>query len=122
VILKTVECRYLVKGKRKPAKEFIDSLDFWTQRKFFDKKDILEEFGHRLPEPHAKYLKDGIFELRFSGKEGKIRVLYFFFHADTAIFTNGFIKKTKKIPKQQLELAVKARKSFLEKYGKGGMG
>ena len=40
------------------------------------RKYLLEEFGHKLPEPHAKYLKDGIFELRFSGKEGKIRVLY----------------------------------------------
>lgn len=120
--MKVVECSYLVKGKRKPAKEFIDSLDLWTQRKFFDKKDLLEEFGHRLPEPHAKYLTDGIFELRFSGKEGKIRVLYFFFHKNKAIFTNGFIKKTQKTPKQQLRLAIKDRKSFLEKYEKGGAG
>jgi len=119
--LKIVECCYLVKGKRKPAKEFIYSLGFWTQRKFFDKKDLLEEFGHKLPEPHAKYLKDGIFELRFSGKEGKIRVLYFFFHENKAIFTNGFIKKTQKTPKQQLKLAIKDKKNFLEKYTKGGL-
>ena len=119
--MKIVECCYLVKGKRKPAKKFIDSLDFWTQRKFLDKKYLLEEFGHKLPEPHAKYLKDGIFELRFSGKEGKIRVLYFFFHGNKAIFTNGFIKKTQKIPRQQLKLAIKDKKSFLEKYTKGGL-
>lgn len=119
--MKAVETSYLVKGKRKPAKEFIDSLDIWTQRKFFVKKELLEAFGHKLPEPHAKYLKDGIFELRFSGKEGKIRVLYFFFHEDKAIFTNGFIKKTQKIPKKQLKIAIKDRKSFLEKYEKGGL-
>lgn len=112
--MKAVECSYLVKGKRKPAKEFIDSLDFWTQRRFFDKKDLLEEFGHKLPEPHAKYLKDGIFELRFSGKEGKIRILYFFFHKNTAVFTDGFIKKTQKIPKRLLKVAIKDRKKFLE--------
>ncbi len=86
----------------------------WTQRKFFDKKDLLEEFGHKLPEPHAKYLKDGIFELRFSGREGKIRVLYFFFHKTKAIFINGFIKRTQKIPKQQLKLAIKDRNNFLK--------
>ncbi|NQU73886.1 MAG: type II toxin-antitoxin system RelE/ParE family toxin [Candidatus Omnitrophica bacterium] len=118
MILKTVECSYLVKGKRSPVKEFICSLDFWTRRKFLDKKDLLEEFGHKLPGPHAKYLKDGIFELRFSGKEGKIRVLYFFFHKNKAIFTNGFIKKTQKTPKQQLKLAIKDRNGFLEKYKK----
>ena len=109
-----MECLYLVKGKRKPAKEFIDSLDYWTQRKFFGKKELLEAYGHKLPQPHAKYIKDGIFELRLEGKEGQIRVLYFFFHQDKAIFTNGFIKKTKKTPKNPLEVAIRDRKMFLE--------
>ncbi len=113
-----MECNYLVKGGRKPAKEFIDSLDLWTQRRFFDKKDLLERFGHKLPEPHAKYLKDGVFELRFSGKEGKIRVLYFFFYKNKVIFTNGFIKKTQKTPKQILKIALKDRKKFLANYSK----
>jgi len=114
--LKRVECLYFKLGKRKPAQEFIDSLDYWTQRGFFNKKDLLEEFGHKLPGPHAKYIKDGIFELRFTGTEGRIRVLYFFYHQDKAILTNGFIKKTQKIPKGPLEIAVKYKKMFLEKY------
>jgi len=117
--LNITEFCYLTKGKRKPAKEFIESLDQWTQRKFFDKKELLEAFGHKLPEPHAKYLKDGIFELRFTGKEGRIRVLYFFFHANRAILTNGFVKKTGKTPNRQLETAIKDRKKFLECYKRG---
>ena len=111
--MKSIECLYLVKGKRKPAKEFIDSLDHWTQRRFFNKKELLEEFGHKLPYPHAKYIKDGIFELRFKGTEGAIRVLYFFFHQNNAILTNGFIKKTQKIPKQPLAIAIRDKKNFL---------
>ena len=112
--MKQVECYYLIKNKRQPAKEFINSLDYWTQRKFFSKRELLEAYGHKLPEPHAKYIKDGMFELRFKGKEGQIRVLYFFFHQDKAIFTNGFIKKTQKTPKHPLEIAIKDRKLFLK--------
>jgi phage-related protein len=114
--LKRVDCLYFKIGKRKPAEEFVNSLDYWTQRRFFSKKDLLEEFGHKLPEPHAKYIKEGIFELRFTGGEGRIRILYFFYHQDRVILTNGFIKKTQKIPRKPLETAIKYKRMFLEKY------
>jgi len=76
-------------------------------------KSLLEEFGHKLPQPHAKYLGDSIFELRFSGVEGSVRVLYFFFHQDKAILTNGFLKKNNRTPKREKELAIERRKTFL---------
>ncbi|HAJ56769.1 MAG TPA: type II toxin-antitoxin system RelE/ParE family toxin [Candidatus Omnitrophica bacterium] len=99
---------------KSPVRDFIDSLDGSSQRKFFFVKGLLEEFGHKLPQPHAKYAGNDIFELRFTGKEGGIRVLYFFFHQDKAIFTNGFIKKTDKLPPREKNLAVERRKSFLQ--------
>jgi len=100
-----------------PVEEFIDSLDYKTQRKFFFKKGLLEEFGPRLPYPHAKYIGDDIFELRFEGIEGAIRVLYFFFYKNEAIFTNGFIKKSNKTPIREKELAIVRRKQFLARRG-----
>lgn len=106
---------YLTESNKSPVKEFIDSLDFKSQRKFFFVKDLLEEFGHRLPTPHAKYIGNEIFELRFRGQEGHIRVLYFFFHQDKAIFTNAFVKKSKRIPREQKDLAIERRKSYLER-------
>ena len=106
---------YLTESNRSPVREFIDSLDFKTQRKFFFVRNLLEEFGHKLPAPHAKYIGDGIFELRFRGQEGHIRALYFFFQQDKAIFTNGFIKKSNRIPKRQRNLAIERRKSSLER-------
>ena len=106
---------YVTESDKSPVKDFIDSLDFKTQLKFFYVKALLEEFGHRLPEPHAKYIGDEIFELRFKGQEGHVRVLYFFFHQDKVIFTNGFIKKSNRIPKRQKALAVERKKAFLER-------
>ncbi len=109
-----VECfYYLTDSGRSPIREFVDSLDYKTQQKFFFVKALLEEFRHRLPQPHAKYIGEDIFELRFKGQEGTIRILYFFFHQDKAIFTNGFVKKTDKTPKNEKELAVRRRTEFL---------
>ena len=104
---------YITESGKSPVKEFIDSLDFKAQRKFFFIKELLEEFGHKLPFPHAKYIGDSIFELRFKGHEGALRVLYFFYHEDKAISTNGFIKKVNKTPKNEIAIAIARRKDFL---------
>ena len=106
---------YSTESGKLPVKEFVDSLDFKTQRKFFFVKALLEEFGHKLPQPHAKYIGNDIFELRFKGQEGAVRVLYFFFHQSKAVFTNGFIKKTDKTPKNEKELAVQRKMDFLSR-------
>ena len=106
---------YCTESGRAPVKDFIDSLDCKTQAKFFFVKELLEEFGNRLPQPHAKYIGDDIFELRFKGREGAVRILCFFFHGDRAILTNGFVKKTNKTPAREKETAVERRKMFLLK-------
>ncbi len=107
---------YTTESGKSPVEEFIDSLELKTQTKFFFKRGLLEEFGPRLPQPHAKYIGDEIYELRFEGREGAIRVLYFF-HKNEIIFTNGFKKKTYKIPQREKELAIERRKLFLTKRG-----
>ena len=106
---------YLKESGRSPVREFIDSLDFKTQRKFFFVKELLEEFGHKLPFPHAKYIGNNIFEIRFRGHEGQIRVLYFFYHQDKVIFTNGFIKKSGKAPRNEIETAIERRSKYLSR-------
>lgn len=108
---------FITESGRCPVEEFIDSLDNKTQAKFFFKKGLLEEFGPRLPYPHTKYLGNNIYELRFEAKEGAIRVLYFFFYKNEILFTNGFIKKSNRIPKREKQLAIERRKSFLSKRG-----
>lgn len=68
-----------------------------------------------MREPYSKNLDDGIFEIR--GKVGSdiSRVLYFFYYNGKIIMTNGFVKKTQKIPKAEIEKAKKYRKDYLER-------
>lgn len=107
-------------GGRVPAKEFIASLEPASRRKFFAVKTLLEEFGYALREPHVKYLGHKIFELRFTGQEGAIRVFYFFAEGDKVIFTNGFLKKTGQTPEKEFVFAIRKRADYLRRQ-EGGL-
>jgi len=56
---------------RRPVEKFIESLDVETQDKFVIKQQLLQDFGPQLRHPHTDHLGEGIFELRFKGKEGQ---------------------------------------------------
>jgi len=107
---------YVTDVGKAPVEEFIDGPHVRTRQKFFNVVHLLEEFGKRLPEPHAKYIGDEIYESRFSGIEGNVRILYFFFVDDKAVLTNGFVKKTSKVPVKEKEKAVERRKIYLERH------
>lgn len=103
---------FVTDSGRSPVKEFIQALDPRSQRKFFYVRALLDEFGPRLPMPHAKYIGDDIFELRFTGSEGNIRVLYFFVQSNNIIFLHGFIKKSKRIPRREKMVALERKQAF----------
>jgi len=98
-----------------PAEEFILSLDSKMQAKMFRELDLLETFGNQLREPHSKPLGDGIYEIRAKVASDITRVLYFFVVNKKIILTNGFVKKTQKTPDNEIALAQKYRKDYLER-------
>ncbi len=98
-----------------PAEEFILSLDSKMQAKMFRELDLLETFGNQLREPHSKPLGDGIYEIRAKVASDITRVLYFFVVNKKIILTNGFVKKTQKTPDNEIALAKKYRKDYLER-------
>ena len=101
-----------------PVEEFLKMLDVKMRAKLLGIIKILQEKGNRLREPYSKHLDDGIFELR--GKVGSdiSRVLYFFYYNKKIILTNGFIKKTQKTSKTEIDKAKKYRSDYLERIDK----
>lgn len=101
-----------------PVEKFLKMLDVKMRAKLLGIIKILQEKGNRLREPYSKHLDDGIFELR--GKVGSdiSRVLYFFYYNKKIILTNGFIKKTQKTPKTEIDKAKKYRSDYLERIDK----
>lgn len=117
--MKQFKCVYFeTDAGRIPVKGFIDSLHERTQQKFFNVVDMLAEYGKSLPKPHADGLGDDIYELRFIGIEGKIRVFYFFYDGSKIVLTNGFIKKTQKAPRKEIDTAKKRMKAYFERKKK----
>ncbi len=98
-----------------PVQEFLDSLDDKMAAKLYGMMDILSEYGNELRIPYSEHLDDGIFEVRAKLGSNITRVLYFFYVGKTIVMTNGFIKKTQKTPKSQIELAKKYRNIFMER-------
>ena len=113
--MKWTSVYYVSDSGRVPVKKFIDSLASRTQQKYFAVIGMLEKLGKNLPEPHAKSLGNGIYELRFKGQEGYIRILHFFYDGNKIILTNGFIKKSNKTPKKEMTLAEKRKEQYLNK-------
>lgn len=104
---------YVKRNGDNPVKEFIFSLDEKMQSKLVHLIEILEERGIQLREPYSKPIGNGIFELRYQSKNQPTRILYFFYHEGRIILTNGFIKKSRKTPRKEIDLALKYKKDFL---------
>ena len=98
-----------------PAKEFILSVDKKMRAKILKIIAMLQNNGTELRMPYSEYLEDGIFEIRAKVGTDISRVLYFFVVGHKIILTNGFIKKTQKTPKGEIEKAKQYRKDYLSR-------
>lgn len=98
-----------------PAKEFISNTDLKMKAKIARTISALQDNGPALREPYSKHLEDGIFELRAKVGTDITRVLYFFFIGKKIILTNGFVKKSSKTPKSEIEKAKIYREDYLNR-------
>ncbi|MEA3267253.1 MAG: type II toxin-antitoxin system RelE/ParE family toxin [Candidatus Fermentibacteria bacterium] len=76
--------------------------------------DLLIEFGSNLGLPHTRKIEKGLFELRVKGKEGIARVFFCTKIGKTIIMLHSFIKKSQKIPKREIEIAIRRKKEVLK--------
>ncbi len=76
--------------------------------------DMMLIHGSNLGLPHTKSLNDGLFELRIKGKEGISRVFYCTKVGKNIVMLHSFVKKSQKIPKNEIETARKRLKEVKE--------
>ena len=101
-----------------PVAEFLQSLDRPMHAKAMQAINLLQARGHLLRPPYSKELNDGIMELRISAGNNISRILYFFVIGNTAILTNGFIKKTMRTPPVEIERAKQYRQDYMRRNPK----
>jgi phage-related protein len=98
-----------------PVKEFLLSVDDKMRARMMRTIELLAKNGTALRVPYSEHIVDGIFELRAKVGSDISRVLYFFVIGKRIVLTNGFVKKTQKTPKNEIELAKKYRNEYLNR-------
>ena len=104
-------------------------------RKIFFYKDYFDEFYQKqrtkvknkiiwtfriieilptVPETYLKHIEgtDGLFEIRIQQGSDNFRILCFFDFGKLVVLANGFQKKTKKTPKNEIDKALKIKTEY----------
>jgi phage-related protein len=80
------------------------------QARYIGLTDRMLVVGANLGEPHTKAMGDGLFELRLMGAEGIARVMYCTLAGRRIVMLHGFIKKSRKTPRAEFEIAIQRMK------------
>lgn len=110
---------YTKKNGSSPVSDFLNRLPRKMLAKVVRDLELLSCYGNELKEPYTKSIDAGIFELRTRLADNQVRILYFFIDQHRIILTNGFIKKTQKTPRIEIELAKKYRNDYLSRSTHG---
>lgn len=79
--------------------------------RFVRVSQLIEEFGpFKVGMPHVKSLDNKFWEIRFSGRDGIGRGIYFVAASKRVVVLHVFIKKTQKTPARTLQTATKRAK------------
>ena len=99
---------------RSPVKEFLDSLPGKHAQKIAWVLRLVEEIDV-IPEQYFKKLvdTDDIWEVRVQVGSDAYRLLGFFAERTFVVLTNGFAKKTQKIPQTEIKIAEQRKREYL---------
>jgi phage-related protein len=96
--------------------EFLLALPPKLRAKTYREIELLQEHGIYLKEPYVKTIKGEqykeLYELRIKLGSDASRIFYFTYHKDTFVLLNGFLKKTNKTPRTELERAIRYKNDY----------
>lgn len=111
---KTTIYYYISPHGENPVKDFIDSLFPKQQVKILRIFQYIEEYGLEAVIPHIRKLSGTkLWEIRILGKDN-IRVVYIGIMKNNILVLNGFIKKSQKTPRKEVDLALLRYNNWLK--------
>jgi len=102
---------YASRRGNEPVREWLKGLDN-DVRKIIGQDISDAEYGWPVGMPLCRSLGHGLFEVRSNISGGRIARLIFAPTRSHMILLHGFIKKTQKTPKRDLDLALKRKKEI----------
>jgi len=108
---------YMDSRGREPVADFIDSLPVEVQAKILRLIDLLADYGVLLKEPYTRQIRGKLRELRITSKSGEVRVFYFAFAEKRMVLLHGFVKKARRTPIRDIEIAERRLDDFVDRQG-----
>jgi len=101
------------------VREFLDGLTATERAVVLRGFALLEEFGLAVGAPHVRAIRGyrKLWELRVRTQRGAIRVLYFAHTGRQFVVLHGFVKKSGKTPRRELEIAARRMQEVLKLEG-----
>lgn len=103
---------YRTEAGNEPVRDWLMELS-QKERKIIGIDIKTVEFGWPVGMPTCRAMGRGLYEVRSTLPSAKISRVLFCIHNNEMVLLNGFIKKSQKTPKTELDLALK-RKDKLE--------
>jgi len=105
---------------RVPVRQFLAGLDEKTYTRFQWSIEQLRFRNVRARAPLVRHIEDKIWELREESSTNIYRVLYCFVSGRRIVLLHGFMKKTQKLPRLELAIAVRRLTHFQTREAEGG--
>ena len=91
----------------------LDELPADMLARFHYISQLIEEFGlERVRSPYVKHLRGPLWEMRLTGRDGISRALYVTAIGRRVVVVRVFLKKTRKTPNREIELALRRAKEI----------
>ncbi len=88
------------------AKAELDALPLDMRARFERIVTLIRDHGlEKVREPYIKHLDDKLWEMRLIGRDGIARAIYVTASGRRVFVLRTFVKKTRKTPKRELDLA-----------------
>ena len=102
---------YCTENGSEPVREWLKDL-LKSDKKAIGEDIKTVQFGWPLGMPLVDNLGRGLWEVRTKLTGSRIARVIFFMDSNTMVLVNGFIKKTRKTPNSELDLARKRKKQY----------
>ena len=102
---------YATASRNEPVREWLKGLDD-ADRRTIGQDIATAEFGWPVGMPLCRSFGKGLFEIRSNISSGRIARVIFAVVSAQMVLLHGFVKKSRKTPKPELDLAAKRMKEI----------
>ena len=107
--------RWTVETLNKTVDDELRVLPTELRARFARISELIAAVGlDRVGSPHVKHVSGALWEIRMTGRGTIARALYVTARERRAIVVRVFVKKTRRTPKREIELALRRAREVLE--------